>query len=222
MVAELQGLNVTNRGFTTGFHLVNVGLHGLVTGLVTESARYVLENDEASLIAGLVFGLHPVHAEAVSNITSRGELLMSLFFLVAFLSFASHLNKSGWKSIVAIYLVPWVCMTLSMFSKEQGATTLISLVFYDFLLHHSSVVEYLPKLLSRDTQALSFLFRTIILAIQTVLVCAWRYWLNGESSPDFIFDQNPAGFSEDRFVRIFSVNWVYCLYLFDMLLPYRL
>jgi Domain of unknown function (DUF1736) len=52
-----------------------------------------------------------------------------------------------------------------------------------------------------------------------VFMAGLRYWLNGESSPDFVYEQNPAGFTEDRFTRVFSVNWVYCLYLFDMVFP---
>eukprot|EP00545_Synedropsis_sp_CCMP1620_P006216 CAMPEP_0119025386 /NCGR_PEP_ID=MMETSP1176-20130426/33652_1 /TAXON_ID=265551 /ORGANISM="Synedropsis recta cf, Strain CCMP1620" /LENGTH=77 /DNA_ID=CAMNT_0006980919 /DNA_START=62 /DNA_END=292 /DNA_ORIENTATION=+ len=44
-------------------------------------------------MTGLLFGLHPVHAEAVSNVTSRGEMLMSLFMLLAFLSFATHVSS---------------------------------------------------------------------------------------------------------------------------------
>ena len=222
---------------TYGFHLVNVALHGINTGLVTEAAAFVFGNSDAaeatssSLLTGLLFALHPVHAEAVSNMTSRGELLMTLFFLLAFLSFAAYLprnnnnnnnnnnNTRNKPSIFFLYVIPWLCMTLSLFSKEQGAITLISLVIYDFLTNHSSVKEYLIKLKLRDKEAEAFLRRTLILAVQTILVAGLRYWLNGESSPDFIYDQNPAGFSEDRFTRVFSVNWVYCLYIWDALYP---
>lgn len=214
---------------TYGFHVVNVVLHGIVTALATESASYVFcDGSEADvlsqIIAGAVFGLHPVHAEAVSNLTSRGELLMSFFFLSAFLVFAGQVSKDsvprpGVQSFVSIYVIPWLCMTLSLFSKEQGATCLITLVIFDFVHNHGSVRQYLGSLLGRDAAALAFLRRTLVLAIQTLLVCGWRYFLNGETSPDFIFDQNPAGFSSDRFTRAFSVTWVYCLYLRDALDP---
>jgi len=58
-----------------------------------------------------------------------------------------------------------------------------------------------------------------MLAVQTLLVVGWRYHLNGETSPDFIYNQNPAGFSSDRFTRVFSVSWVYCLYIRDAMDP---
>jgi len=191
------------------------------------------------LIAGFLFALHPVHAEAVSNITSRGELLMSTFFLVAFLSYANQVTgtmrrrRNSIGSLLRIYVVPWICTALSLFSKEQGATTLISLVVFDFVHNHSSVREFVfDELLGRtkmgknDTgnsssikNAIAFARRTVILAVETVLLCIFRYWLNGETSPDFIFDQNPAGFSSERFTRVFSVSWVYCLYIRDALFP---
>ena len=33
------------------------------------------------------------------------------------------------------------------------------------------------------------------------------------------YEQNPAGFTEDPFGRVFTVNWVYCLYIRDMVYP---
>ncbi|KAG7355636.1 DUF1736 domain containing protein [Nitzschia inconspicua] len=249
--------STSNKGHppTVSFHVVNVMLHGLVTGLVTRATPYILPNNVVSqLIVGLLFGLHPVHAEVVSNITSRGELLMSIFFLVAFLSFANtrqateeslHLHplssqrQRWWQRLLGIYTIPWICMTLSLFSKEQGATTLISLVLWDFLKYHGNVWNLLQKLIQKknydsttttttsqhqqDTAtARQFIVRTTILAIQTLLVVTLRYILNGETSPDFIEAQNPAGFAKDRFTRAFSVCWVYCLYIRDALWPYYL
>jgi len=226
---------------TLGFHLVNVGLHSVVTGLVTEVSAFFFDGGTqgdliAQLITGLVFGLHPVHAEAVSNITSRGEMLMSLFFCLAFLSYANHIpskmTETGEKKGSSgeeisymirqnfyIYIAPWFFMACSMFSKEQGVTTLIALVAFDFLTSIGSIRDFLAGLKKRDQHSLHFLKRTVVLAIETLVLVVLRVWLNGETKPDFIMDQNPAGFAEDRFTRIFSVNWVYCLYIYDMVYP---
>jgi protein O-mannosyl-transferase len=221
---------------TFSFHVINELLHGLVTGLVTRATPYILPHNVVSqLMVGLLFGLHPVHAEVVSNITSRGELLMSVFFLVAFLSFASARRSAErtlrlhplssqrqrwWQRVWGIYILPWLCMTLSLFSKEQGATTLISLVIWDFLTYHGNVVVLWSKLRGQDSKAAwQFVLRTAVLAIQTLIVVTWRYILNGETSPDFIEAQNPAGFAKDRFTRAFSVSWVYCLYIRDAVWP---
>lgn len=215
----LAGDEPTNNTF--GFHLVNFVLHGVVTALVTETAWYVFPYSMSSqCIVGAIFGLHPVHTEAVTNITSRGELIMSLFYLSAFLSYASCLRaSSSTLRVLGLYIVPWICMTASVFSKEQGATALITCVLYDFLHRHWNIRRFFERLLSKDAEVVQFLLRAFILAVETLLVVGLRYYLNGESSPDFIFDQNPAGFSEDRFTRAFSVSWVYCLYILDAMYP---
>ena len=87
---EQQNNKKPNLPPTWTFHAVNILLHGIVTGLVTKATSYVLPSEDvvSQLVVGSLFALHPVHAETVSNITSRGEMLMSVFFLIAFLSFA--------------------------------------------------------------------------------------------------------------------------------------
>ena len=266
------------------FRAVNFLLHGIVTGLITKASSHIFASGDvvSQLVGGSLFAIHPVHAEVVSNVTSRGELLMSIFFLLAFLSFAgtrkacyqrakvlytgpSILQQQQqqqsflFQRLLGIYLVPWLCMTLSMFSKEQGVTTLISLVGWDFLKYHGNLLEVKRKLFVKiqeektnestqdekeddsgeekeakpiDTsndiakweraETQQFVIRTIILAVQTLIVAGWRYILNGETSPDFIEAQNPAGFAKDRFTRAFSITWVYCLYIRDLLYPYYL
>lgn len=212
---------------TFSYKFVNLVLHSLVAALVTEASAYIFVATEVSsssamiaqIVTGALFGLHPVHAEAVSNVTSRGELWMSLFFLIAFLSYASSLKQKN-PSFMGVYIIPWISMALSLFSKEQGVTTLMSLVIYDFMTHFESVVQYFDALVGkRSRDSICFLRRTLILALETIVLAGFRYYLNGETSPDFIFDQNPAGFSEDTFTRVFSVTWVYCLYVRDMVFP---
>jgi tetratricopeptide (TPR) repeat protein len=229
---------------TYWYHVTNVVLHGIVSGLVTKMSAFVFRGDGgdsftnviAQLVTGFLFGLHPIHAEVVSNITSRGEMLMSLFYILAIWSYASATTVQQsqpttttatttitiiWWTFLKLYIFPALCMALSLFSKEQGATALISSVLFDFLTHYSSVVEYMKALFQQKQKqdAIFFFKRTAVLAIQTLLLVGWRIHLNGESSPDFIVDQNPAGFASDRFTRIFSIHWVYCLYIYDIVYP---
>jgi protein O-mannosyl-transferase len=242
---------------TYTFHLVNVLLHAMVTALVTEASAYVfipptarqqlpIEDGDsyliAQLITGLVFGLHPVHVEAVTNITSRGEMLMSLFFLSAFLVYVNYIPRSveptknvlvACQTYICLYVLPCLFLTLSVFSKEQGATTLIALIIYDFIQNHVSVVDYIKNAIlyyrtnqecgsTLPTPSMLFLNRALILAMQNAAVALWRYYLNGATQPDFVSDQNPAGMAKDRFTRVFSVSWVYCLYIWDSIYPVNL
>ena len=62
-----------------GFHLANLVIHGVNTVLV-----YLLASERfaAPLVAGLVFGLHPLATACVSQIFGRNYSLATMFFLV--------------------------------------------------------------------------------------------------------------------------------------------
>lgn len=73
------------------FHLVNVLLHMLNTGLVLSVARLLLPLKSASMAASL-FAAHPVHTEAVSGIVGRADLLACFFYLLSFLCYTRHME----------------------------------------------------------------------------------------------------------------------------------
>src|SRR6185295_3627432 len=57
-----------------GFHLVNVGLHLLVTCLLYALARQLRLSREAAFLSAALFALHPLHTEAVTYVVGRAEL----------------------------------------------------------------------------------------------------------------------------------------------------
>lgn len=97
------------------FHLRNLIYHALVAWLVFCLLRRLLpESDEAvpaaAFLGALVFALHPVQTESVAWITSRGDLLVGVFFLAALL-----LHLRGRFVLAALVLVA------ALFSKESAA-----------------------------------------------------------------------------------------------------
>ena len=64
------------------YHLVNALAHGLVTALVVLLIAS-LSTVPVALLGGLVFAVHPVHVEAVSNIVGLAEVQAAVFFLAA-------------------------------------------------------------------------------------------------------------------------------------------
>ncbi|HEU5181962.1 MAG TPA: tetratricopeptide repeat protein [Candidatus Polarisedimenticolia bacterium] len=67
----------------SGFHLVNLLLHGCVSFFVFRIALSIGTSRAAAWAAGLIFAVHPVHTEAVAPVVGRSELLAALFFLAA-------------------------------------------------------------------------------------------------------------------------------------------
>ena len=72
------------RAHPAGFHASNVAFHALACLALYRLARR-LAGPTAGLVAGLLFATHPVHVEAVANISHRKEPMSLLFLLVALL-----------------------------------------------------------------------------------------------------------------------------------------
>jgi hypothetical protein len=102
-------------GAAIGYRLVNLALHVIATMLVVRLAwRYAAGSVTAVAVAGLVFALHPAHAEPVAWVTGRVDTIATaaalLFWLAAEL-YAERGNR--WHLGVAL-----VAFFLGMFSKE--------------------------------------------------------------------------------------------------------
>lgn len=78
-----------------GYHLINVLLHCLATGLLVRVARNVLPKTKSSigpLIAGLTFASHPIHTEAVAGVVGRADLAACNLYLMSFLLYIAHIK----------------------------------------------------------------------------------------------------------------------------------
>lgn len=67
----------------TGFLAVNLALHAANAVLVAWIALHLLRRSWAGLLAGALFGLHPVATEPVHYVSARSDSLVALFFLLA-------------------------------------------------------------------------------------------------------------------------------------------
>jgi protein O-mannosyl-transferase len=70
-----------------GWHFTTVLLHLGVTLLVYLLARRLLNDRGSAGLAALIFGIHPVHLEAVAWVAGATEPLLGLFFLSSFLCY---------------------------------------------------------------------------------------------------------------------------------------
>ena len=98
------------------YHLVNILLAGAVAALVAEFARR-LSGRKVAWIAGLLFAVHPVHAEVVAGVVGRAEELCALFMFLALVLFL-HRPMTPWRAVAI-----GACSIASALSKEQGMLT---------------------------------------------------------------------------------------------------
>ena len=66
-----------------GYHLVSIVTHAANAALVYLAVLLMFESRGAALVAGLVFGLHPAHVEAVAWAKNIGEVVSVLFALLS-------------------------------------------------------------------------------------------------------------------------------------------
>lgn len=121
-----------------GFHLVSIMLHVLNSVLIYAVIARLLQNGEAAppdrpyLAAGaaLLFAVHPIHAEPVLYISAVGDLLCTLFVLLAFLMHL-HWSESGNTGI------PWMgsaAFCCALLSKETALVAPLVLITHDYLV----------------------------------------------------------------------------------------
>lgn len=127
-IAELHlgGLNATL------FHLTNLVLHTLNTTLVSFIAYSVLRKCPPSgrkwlaVTAGLLYGMHPALIEGVVFISSRFDLLLTFFLLLALLA---DIKLAGWKRAALVGLL----FFLAALSKEMAVAFALALPLWHLI-----------------------------------------------------------------------------------------
>uniref|UniRef100_A0A8C1BG75 dolichyl-phosphate-mannose--protein mannosyltransferase n=1 Tax=Cyprinus carpio carpio TaxID=630221 RepID=A0A8C1BG75_CYPCA len=130
-------LNILLGGMTPFyFHLVNMFLHCMVTALLMHTCEQcVFEDSNFSFLTALLFSVHPIHTEAVSGIVGRADVLASMLFLLAFLSYISSMADGFPPTVSVLSLVLSLLLgTCAMLVKETGITVFGVCVLYDFLV----------------------------------------------------------------------------------------
>jgi len=113
-----------------GWHLAVVFLHLIVTWQVYRLALVLLDNQPAALVTAALFGLHPVHIEAVAWVSGATEPLAAVFVLGSLLSYIAY-RKQGRHTT---YVLALLCFTLAVLTKETAVLLPVVLFAYDLLL----------------------------------------------------------------------------------------
>ena len=99
-------------------HLTNLGLHGLNAVLVACLLNSLTGSQGLSLGAGLLFGVHPQHVEAVAWVSERKELLCTFFGLQSMLVW----QWSRMSGRILHRVLAYLLFVLSLLSKQMLVT----------------------------------------------------------------------------------------------------
>ena len=112
------------------FIVTNVLLHIINTLLVFALAgRLSKQNQVVAFLTALIWGLHPMHVESVIWVSERKDVLYTLFFLLACLSYLHYrrTEKAGWLLLTGGLFV------LSCLSKAMAVVLPVVLLLLDYL-----------------------------------------------------------------------------------------
>jgi len=130
-----------------GFHLASLLLNAFNAALVTLLAWQLIDAARArritgarltlpalatgAMVAGLAFGVHPLHAEPVSWATDRGDVLCGTFYLLTLICYCRGVDQD-----LGLHWRPWgvlalAAMAAAVLSKEIGTTLPAALVILD-------------------------------------------------------------------------------------------
>ncbi len=127
------------------WHAASLALHLLATWLAYLAALNLLTlaqpaegNRTIAAIAALLFGLHPAHVEAVAWVSASSELLLTVFFLAAFIAYAKarmRRRRAAWTAASV------ACFALALLTKETAATFLLMVIACEMALGAGAVAS---------------------------------------------------------------------------------
>jgi len=140
------------------YHLTNLILHIINALLVTRILTQLTNKKGLSILAGLIFVIHPLNAEAVVWLAGRKDLLAGIFFfasLTFYLDFIKGNKKIYWLSITMFLL--------ALLSKIIAVTLLGILILHWLIIRRPTSSVRRPTLFVLPYLILSLIF--IIIAL---------------------------------------------------------
>lgn len=188
------------------FHMVNILLHLFMVDRIYEFLIGVKVKNQTSMIAAILFGLHPIHSEAVANCVGRAEVISSHLVLSAII----HRDQP---------LISGIFTFLAMMSKETGVMCLLILIAIEIISlfrekdENSSVEDRFWDLVT--TKVVVWMGFFIAFASVRLLLLQGTY-------PIFKPADNPAAFAPDKLSRITTKIYYWFVHYWLLFCPSNL
>ena len=102
-----------------GYHLTNVLLNAAAAVMFWLFCLALTGNALLALLAGLLFALHPAHAESVAWVKNRSDIICAVFYFAAAAAFAFYLRLEKKRLLAASFL-----LAVPAFLAKEMALTL--------------------------------------------------------------------------------------------------
>ncbi len=207
----------------SGYHITNILLHAINSLLVFLAGFLIMKNqnyipgdggqtnksfDQRTVlpfVSATIFALHPIHTESVAWISGRTDLLSTLFFLLAFISYLEYAKKRNAKGLVLGCLF----FLFSLFSKENA-------IAFGIVIFAYGVITKMPwKQIALSQTALFAVIIIYFLFRQTVVIkmlsaspgSANAFFSSGISLNNFLpFLAGSSGYYFEKLILPFNLN----------------
>jgi len=129
------------------YHLNNLILHILVTGLVFLFCLQLHLTTRAAFFSAFIFALHPMHVESVAWVTERKDVLYASFYMLSLCCYCGYIKRSS----SAFYFLSLFFGFLSILAKPMALSLPLIILLCDWLnarrLSFRIFVEKIPYLL---------------------------------------------------------------------------
>jgi tetratricopeptide (TPR) repeat protein len=120
------------------FHFTNILLFALIAfSLYFLLLRFNIPHFIA-FMGTLVYAAHPLFTSSATWIPARGDLLLTLFSILAFIFWIRFLNHKKYGDLVT----SWLCFTLALFTKETAALLPVLFLVYFFTFEPKPKIDF--------------------------------------------------------------------------------
>ncbi|MCI5058786.1 MAG: glycosyltransferase family 39 protein, partial [Flavobacteriales bacterium] len=112
----------------TPFHIFSILLHLICSWLVFLFIKLLTKSQYIALGVSVVFALHPMNTESVAWISSRSNLMFSLFYLASMIQYLRYNQSSDLNKILSVYLF----FGLGLLCKSAMLTLPLTLLLIDW------------------------------------------------------------------------------------------
>ncbi|MEI6174642.1 MAG: hypothetical protein WCR01_12900 [Bacteroidota bacterium] len=182
------------------FHVTNLILHLINTSLIYLLVKNISSIPLLPFFVGLTFGIHPMHVESVAWITSRKDLLYSLFFICSLLSYTGYVKNNANKKL---YLLTLLFFIFSCLSKIQSIVLPFLLFVFDY--------QYKRKFVIREQ---------LIEKIPFILIVFLLGYVNVQAQNQYGYVNFKENYSFIERIFLFSIGFLQ--YLEKIIFPFQI
>lgn len=124
---------------TRGYHVVNLVVHWMNAALVYALAFVLIRRWGVALVAALIFAVHPITTESVTNIIGRADLFAALAVLSGLLVWRWACGLHRWHVLWGFFAVMLIT-AFGAFAKESAVAIGLVILIYDLAYRWNPVL----------------------------------------------------------------------------------